>query len=319
MTLDGRAMNSASIASLIARSRTNTENSRWLCERARAIVARSMRLCPVPIVGGSDANGEALGSQPPELSPHAADLDARRSVLVVAHDPLMRAFIADAIRNRHDIAEAEDASSSLKIVTGARVDVVLAGCFMFAEQWALEACTGLARALYKECPWIPVVMIADTLPPTLRADLLLTGARTFLPRGFTPDQLAATVVRVGRRPDVPVPTALRVAAVKHTFAVLERAITDVPALSVLAGMAAMSRSHFSRTFHAVAGISLRDYVRDMRLKRAQELMRTSRLSLSAIATESGFYDLPHFNKAFRHRFGMSPTQFRRASLLLPST
>ena len=309
MTLDGRAMNSASIASLIARSRTNTENSRWLCERARAIVARSMRLCPVPIVGGSDASGEALGSQPPAESPHPADLDARRSVLVVA----------DAIRNRHDIAEAEDASSSLKIVTGARVDVVLAGCFMFAEQWALEACTGLARALYKECPWIPVVMIADTLPPTLRADLLLTGARTFLPRGFTPDQLAATVVRVGRRPDVPVPTALRVAAVKHTFAVLERAITDVPALSVLAGMAAMSRSHFSRTFHAVAGISLRDYVRDMRLKRAQELMRTSRLSLSAIATESGFYDLPHFNKAFRHRFGMSPTQFRRASLLLPST
>jgi transcriptional regulator GlxA family with amidase domain len=55
-------------------------------------------------------------------------------------------------------------------------------------------------------------------------------------------------------------------------------------------------------------------VRDLRLKRAQELMRASRLSLSTIATEAGFYDLPHFNKAFRHRFGMSPTQFRLAAL-----
>jgi transcriptional regulator GlxA family with amidase domain len=114
------------------------------------------------------------------------------------------------------------------------------------------------------------------------------------------------------------PTSSHMAAIKQTFAVLEQMLTDVPPLAELAAMVAMSRSHFSRTFHAVAGISLRDYVRDLRLKHAQQLMRSSRLSLSAIATEAGFYDLPHFNKAFRHRFGMSPTQFRVALLSLPS-
>jgi transcriptional regulator GlxA family with amidase domain len=69
----------------------------------------------------------------------------------------------------------------------------------------------------------------------------------------------------------------------------------------------------------VAGMSLRDYVRELRLKRAHELMRSSALSLTAIATAAGFYDLPHFNKAFRHRFGMSPTQFRLASGAASST
>jgi len=96
--------------------------------------------------------------------------------------------------------------------------------------------------------------------------------------------------------------------------VLEQAITAVPPLTVLAATVAMSRSHFSRTFHAVAGISLRDYVRDLRLKRAQERMLASRLSLSAVVSETGFYDLPHFNKAFHRRFGMSPTRFRLDSL-----
>lgn len=64
----------------------------------------------------------------------------------------------------------------------------------------------------------------------------------------------------------------------------------------------MSRSHFSHTFHTVLGMSLRDYVRDLRLERAHLLLLASRISLTAIASESGFYDLPHLDKAFRHRY-----------------
>jgi AraC-like DNA-binding protein len=315
---------STALASLISRSHANVAHSRWLCERARIIVARSGRLCPVPISGASDAGGlEALGNSPTSnggARRGTPDSQNRRSVLVLVRDPVMRAFIADAISADHDVAEAADVAGALRVLaSGDRVDVVVAGCFMFGEARALEACAAVARELYDSCPWIPVVVITDTPPATLKADVLLTGVRTFLPKDFTPDELRATVVRVGRPPDAAVPSGGRVAAIKQTFAVLERAIRDVPALAALAAMAAMSRSHFSRTFHAVAGISLRDYVRDLRLKRAQELMRASRLSLSSIATESGFYDLPHFNKAFRHRFGMSPTQFRLASLSSPSS
>jgi AraC-like DNA-binding protein len=236
-------------------------------------------------------------------------------VLVLARDAVMRGFIADAIRDQYEIVDAADVKSAVAAATnGVRVDLVAAGCFMLGEPGAVDACSAVARELYEHCPWIPVVLVADTPPPALTADLLLTGVRAFMRREFTPDEFAATAARVGRRPDAAVPTPTRVAAIKGTFAVLEQAITDVPALASLAAMAHMSRSHFSRTFHAVAGIPLRDYVRDLRLKRAQELMRGSRLSLTSIATASGFYDLPHFNKAFRHRFGMSPTQFRLASL-----
>jgi AraC-like DNA-binding protein len=312
--VDGRGL-----AALIARSHANVTQARRLCEQARASVAHSLRLCRPPMTGASGAP-EVPATGTPAASnglPQAGLLDPQRrqSVLVLVQDPVMRGFVADVIRGHHDTVEASDVRSVLEIVaSGARVDVVVTGCFMLGEARAPETCAAVARALYDGCPWLPVVVIADTLPPTLKADLLLTGVRTFLPKDVTPGELLATVGRIGRRPDGTVPTTAQVAAVKQTFGVLERAITDVPALAALAAMAAMSRSHFSRTFHAVAGISLRDYVRDLRLKRAQELMRASRLSLSTIATEAGFYDLPHFNKAFRHRFGMSPTQFRLASL-----
>jgi AraC-like DNA-binding protein len=87
-------------------------------------------------------------------------------------------------------------------------------------------------------------------------------------------------------------------------------ITEVPTLGQLAAMAGMSRCHFSRVFHAVVGMPLRVYVTDARLKRASELLATD-LSLTSIAAECGFYDLPHFDKSFRRRFGMSPRQFRQ--------
>ena len=311
MTAIERRVDGRRLAALIARSHANVTHARRLCEQARASVRP-------PIAGGSGAReAPPTGTSPASNGhPQAGVVEPQhgRSVLVLVQDPVARAFIVDALRGHHDAVEVPDARSVLEIVaSGRRVDMVVAGCFMLGEARAPETCTALARALYDGCPWVPVVVVADTPSPTLKADLLLTGVRAFLPKDVTPGELVATVARMARRPDTGVPTTARVAVIKQTFGVLERAITDVPALAALAATAAMSRSHFSRTFHAVAGISLRDYVRDLRLKRAQELMRVSRLSLSTIATEAGFYDLPHFNKAFRHRFGMSPTQFRLAS------
>jgi AraC-like DNA-binding protein len=36
----------------------------------------------------------------------------------------------------------------------------------------------------------------------------------------------------------------------------------------------------------------------------------SSLSLTDVAIDSGFYDLPHLDKAFRHRIGVSPQEYR---------
>ena len=51
--------------------------------------------------------------------------------------------------------------------------------------------------------------------------------------------------------------------------------------------------------------------REIQLKRAHELLMGSTLSLTTIAVDAGFYDLPHFDKAFRQRLGMAPQKFRR--------
>ena len=106
------------------------------------------------------------------------------------------------------------------------------------------------------------------------------------------------------------PIARNIAKIKRILTILDGHVGQRHELDELAAIAGLSRSYFSRIFHAVAGMSLRDYLRAVKLKRAIELVRSSTRSLTDIAVESGFYDLAHRDKAFRQRFGTSPYDFR---------
>jgi AraC-like DNA-binding protein len=64
-----------------------------------------------------------------------------------------------------------------------------------------------------------------------------------------------------------------------------------------------------------AGLSFSAYVRDLRLRRARQLLRdplTRELRVADIAAMVGFNDLSHFNRMFRLQFGEKPTDARRA-------
>jgi AraC-like DNA-binding protein len=63
-----------------------------------------------------------------------------------------------------------------------------------------------------------------------------------------------------------------------------------------------------------AGLSFTTYVRELRLKRARQLLRdplTRSWSIVDIAAAAGFNDLSHFNRVFRSSFGETPSDARR--------
>jgi AraC family transcriptional regulator len=100
------------------------------------------------------------------------------------------------------------------------------------------------------------------------------------------------------------------AAVERIRAGIASDVAAIPTLAELASTARMSRYQLSRMFRKHVGTCLRDYVRDVRLERACALLATSRQSITTTAIECGFYDLSHFDRIFRRRFGMTPREFR---------
>lgn len=79
----------------------------------------------------------------------------------------------------------------------------------------------------------------------------------------------------------------------------------------LSGVAAFSKYHFLRQFAALYGLSVHRYVQLARLKRASfRLAFRDDDSVLSIALESG-YDAPEaFARAFKQRFGQTPSEFR---------
>jgi transcriptional regulator GlxA family with amidase domain len=82
-------------------------------------------------------------------------------------------------------------------------------------------------------------------------------------------------------------------------------------LGDLVGVTHFSRHKFHRTFKASFGCTPVQYIRRMRIARAQNLMTTSGDPLCQIAVECGFADQSHFNRCFRKVVGESPAAWRR--------
>ena len=84
-------------------------------------------------------------------------------------------------------------------------------------------------------------------------------------------------------------------------------------LDVLSSVAAYSKYHFHRQFTATFGLSVHRYIQLARMRRASyQLAYMNAQSVTDIAIDAG-YDAPDsFARAFRRRFGQSPSSFRRS-------
>jgi AraC-like DNA-binding protein len=58
-------------------------------------------------------------------------------------------------------------------------------------------------------------------------------------------------------------------------------------------------------------MSIRAFIAQVRVRRAMDMLRRPGLSITEIAYDVGFYDLPRFDKVFRRIAGVSPSAYRR--------
>lgn len=93
------------------------------------------------------------------------------------------------------------------------------------------------------------------------------------------------------------------------------AILDHPeqdyTLESMAGIAAMSRATFVRHFEKCFARTPMDYLRDIRLRRAAQLLQVSSMTVDGVAGKVGYASRSHFSRAFHDQFGLSPADFRK--------
>lgn len=95
-------------------------------------------------------------------------------------------------------------------------------------------------------------------------------------------------------------------------------ISDHFAEPMLVGKAAshlgISRNYFFLLFKQSMGCSPLDYIIRFRLERAAELLKQTEYSVDVIAASCGYQEPAVFSRAFKKKYGKSPSQYRKEVL-----
>ncbi|MBE6647858.1 MAG: helix-turn-helix transcriptional regulator [Ruminococcaceae bacterium] len=79
--------------------------------------------------------------------------------------------------------------------------------------------------------------------------------------------------------------------------------------SLLAQKCNLSKTHFRKLFLAKFGITPRQFIIDLRINQAKQLLATGPLKISAIAEACGFSSQYHFSRCFKAHTTMTPTEY----------
>jgi len=98
----------------------------------------------------------------------------------------------------------------------------------------------------------------------------------------------------------------------HVVALVHDHLAEPCTVDQLAHAVNISPSYLRRLFREQTGRSPACFVRELRLKRAYELVQTTFLSIKEVMAAVGWNDPSHFSRAFKHQFGVSPQGLRHA-------
>lgn len=264
-------------------------------------------------LGGDTVVGLARYSAVRGERTRALVADGRRNYVMTIHDTDYEVEVAGRGRlqvPRGDVVIANESLRQTFTLPGTGVTAIV-----LDEQRMVEIAPAVrARAIHHVPSGRPGAALVAGYARLLLAEVSLDDGAARV-AGDHLYRLAALALGLsGDRPhDLPGMGGARLALVKKD---VERNVTD-PELDIaaVAKRQGITPRYIQRLFES-EGTTFGEFLRDLRLDLAHAALEAGNPgTISAIAFDCGFGDLSHFNKAFRHRFGATPSDIRARALL----
>jgi len=172
---------------------------------------------------------------------------------------------------------------------------------------------------------IPIIILSAKANINQQIEGLEMGADVYMVKPFSVDHLKIQVLRlIGFKesiysrylketaliPEGAVTSKLDDEFLKKLTTFIEDNLTDTNLnVDQLADCVALSKVQTYRKVKAITGLSIVEFVRTVRLKKAVKLVLEKRLSYTEIAYETGFSSPSYFTRCFHDHFGKTPSEF----------
>ena len=245
---------------------------------------------------------------------------APRRILVADDDVTLQDILTFFLGKDYEVRPATTGADALTRVCHEPVDLVVLD-HRLPDRSGLDVLAELKSIR----PRLPVIMLTGYGSEWICAAAFKLGVADYLRKPVNAVDLIGAVHRIlppgPERRDFsregPMLRGLRAplcTPIQRAMGLIQQRYWEQVSLSALAGQVGMSKYRLSHRFREEIGITFRDYVLRVRIERAKVLLADSHVSISEVAQNVGFGDLPHFDKVFKRHAGITPSAYR--SLLL---
>lgn len=267
----------------------------------------------------SDQNENAVFEQDLETRQEKMDL---KIMLIVEDNQDVRQFISSHFNSTYKIVQAKNGQEGWDLALKTIPDIIISDVLMPLMD-GYELCKRIKND--ERTSHIPVLLLTAMHSKEHEIKGLTTGADDYITKPFDLSVLQVKVenalsIRESLKEKYSGTVVLEpknVLITSHDERFLKRAIEvvennisdselDIEAFSVKVGV---SRMQLYRKLHALTDMTVKEFIRHIRLKRASQLLTQQNMNVSEVAYEVGFKDLSHFRKCFKREFGMSATEF----------
>ncbi len=249
-----------------------------------------------------------------------------KTVLIIDDNEEMCNYVASILSSRYNIITETDSESALKNLSAIMPDIIISDVMMPVID-GFGLCSTIKNDL-RFCH-IPVILLTAKVTINDQISGYETGADDYIFKPFDGELLLARVKNLLAKKenlrrqligsDGVINTKAQISSLDSTFIekimqLINQHYSD-PEFNVnhIIDKIGMSRSVFYGKFKALSNHSINDLIINFRLKKAEELIRTSGLTISEIAHECGFYDPAYFSRVFRKTYHVSPSDYKKST------
>ena len=235
----------------------------------------------------------------------------------------MSYYIGSLLKDKYNLVYAENGKVGLEKALEFLPDLIVTD-LMMPEMDGYVLCEEVRKSI--AINHIPIIIVSAKAEDADRVLGLDVGADAYLQKPFNTDELFVRVFRLleqrrllrekfsnalktGEQHDLELtPTCCEF--INQLNEVIEMQISNSELNSILiADKLCLSRSQLNRKVLSLTGVNTTSYIMSIRINKAKHLLTTTQKTISDIALECGFQDMPYFSRVFKHEVGTSPKKY----------
>ncbi len=257
------------------------------------------------------------------------------TILVVEDDTELRNFMKSIIENNYEVLLAEDGEVGFQMAKEKGPDFIVSD-IMMPKLNGIELLKKLRSDIATS--HIPIILLTAKTNIESKLEGLTYGADDYITKPFSVPYFQARIENIIKQrkrlhellskgesvdtkdvkeynPKPSIITDLDEEIMENIILAIEKNM-DNSNFSVedLASAIGLNRTTMFYKIKSLAGQSPVEFIRDIRLKRAAQLVSESQLLIKEIAFMTGFQDIKYFGKCFKNKYEMTPMEYRKSNL-----